>query len=71
MTSRSGWWLLVSNNKRTSYVSDLPGDGGKDWGYTSDSIQARHCTDRDKQRFISDMRLCGLTATCVWIQEIS
>jgi len=41
---------------RYDYVSDLPGHGGKDWGYTTEITKAQAVSDYWKRRFLADMR---------------
>jgi len=49
-------------NGRTHFAQNLPGDGGKDWGYTYDSRQALPLTPYWARRFAADARRCGDTA---------
>lgn len=38
------------------YVSELPGQGGKDWGYSSSRQNAKLLSPYWVKRFLSDMR---------------
>lgn len=48
--------------KVTYYVSEVPGDGGKDWGYTTDSSKAISLNTYWRRRFAADCRRVGSVA---------
>lgn len=55
-----GWRIwFVYGIPRVWFVSHLPGDGGKDWGYTDDEFKAIHLEPEMQAQFLSDMRACG------------
>jgi len=43
----------------TFYVEQLPGEGGVDWGYTTDLNKARDLNPYWQKRFNSDCKFCG------------
>lgn len=43
------------------YVESVPGDGGKDWGYTDQADKAIHLSPYWQRRFASDCRAVGST----------
>ena len=47
---------------RYFYVAQLPGEGGKDWGYTTDFKQSRLLSVYWQRRFANDCAFCGYTA---------
>lgn len=55
---------------RALYVSEKPGEGGKDWGYTPDRARAQVLPNYWLRRFQADMRAIGdgavLVALHVW-----
>lgn len=51
------------NSKRTFYVANLPGDGGKDWGYTMNAKDALLLNAYWSRRFQSNCRKVGVEAT--------
>ena len=46
-------------NGKTWYAGALPGDGGKDWGYTDDPDKALPLSTYWKRRFVANARACG------------
>lgn len=44
---------------QTWYVQLLPGDGGKDWGWTTKREQAKPITQYWQRRFMADSRRCN------------
>jgi hypothetical protein len=67
MTTASPEWTAYyyPNNKSGAwYVSELPGHGGVDWGYTTDASKAVALNDYWWKRFASDRRKCGSVAHC-------
>ena len=55
-------YRFMSVNSAPMYVSELPGEGGADWGYTYDSAKARILNRNQWQSFAKDMRLCNSAA---------
>ena len=51
-------WRHVSPFK-TVYVSELPGDGGKDWGYTDKRDRAIPLSVYWRRRFEKDRARCN------------
>ena len=51
-----------------SYVANLKGDGGKDWGYTNDVTKAIILNTPQWRSFAKDMRECGTVAFAL-VQE--
>ncbi|WP_445244360.1 Ig-like domain-containing protein, partial [Microcoleus sp. OTE_8_concoct_300] len=47
---------------RMAYVEQVPGDGGKDWGYTSNAIEALPLNKYFTRRFVADCRRVGAQA---------
>ena len=45
------------------YAAQVPGDGGKDWGYTEKQEQALPLTPYWQRRFARDMERCGRSAS--------
>lgn len=45
-----------------SYVSEVPGEGGVDWGYTSEIGKAKTLSLYWKRRFVNDCRRCSAKA---------
>lgn len=50
---------VTEHNKRVSYVSALPGQEGRDWGYTHDYRKALPVSEYWRRRFASDQRKMG------------
>lgn len=48
-------WRHVGLHGKTVYVAQLPGDGGKDWGYTDKREQAIPLSVYWRRRFEKDM----------------
>ena len=48
--------------RRRFWVAQLPGDGGKDWGYTEKRRQAIQLTTYWQRRFTADCRRVGAVA---------
>jgi hypothetical protein len=48
-----------------NYVANLPGDGGKDWGYTGEYRKAIRLSPYWQRRFRSDVAYCG--DICVFV----
>jgi hypothetical protein len=46
----------------TLYVEQLPGDGGKDWGYTEKEAKAMELSKYWQRRFAADCRRVGTEA---------
>ena len=56
-TLTQGLAYRVNRFTRTAlYVSEKPGEGGKDWGYTPDRTKAQVLSNYWLKRFKSDMR---------------
>lgn len=49
-------------NMTLYYVAQVPGDGGKDWGYTEDPKQAILLNKYWQRRFNADCRHVGVQA---------
>jgi hypothetical protein len=66
-TKTCAWreWIHGQLHNNTYWVSDLPGHGGKDWGYTLDSRKAIHLSPYWQRRFAADMRRVGYEARFV------
>lgn len=45
-------------NDRLFYVSELPGEGGKDWGYTTDASQAKQLSQYWVRRWNAHGKHC-------------
>ena len=45
-----------------SYVSEVPGEGGVDWGYTSNKRQAKNLSLYWMRRFVNDCLRCNTKA---------
>jgi hypothetical protein len=50
------------NNKQVFYVAQVPGDGGKDWGYTTDRAKALPLNRYFMRRFVADCGRVGAIA---------
>jgi hypothetical protein len=48
-----------------AYVAQLPGEGGRDWGYTSDKAQAKLLSDYWWRRFAADQRAVARAAFAI------
>ena len=56
MNNRKKWNLSrVMADGNRDYVEAVPGDGGKDWGYTMDPSKALVVNTYWKRRFLKDM----------------
>lgn len=55
----SRYWTVRCPN---FYVESLPGKGGCDWGYTTESDKALHLTPFWQRRFANCCRRVGVTA---------
>ena len=59
-------WIGVNpgkiNRNKLFYVSQVPGDGGKDWGYVTDFSQAIVLNEAQAKRFAVDCRAVGYSA---------
>ena len=56
-------------NKRTFfYVAQVPGDGGTDWGYTTEYGKALPLNQHFARRFAADCRRVGASAVLVNVQ---
>ncbi len=62
-------WRHVGPHPRTVYVVNLPGDGGKDWGYTYHRVEAIPLSVYWRRRFEADMRRCNSVAAFVPIDN--
>ena len=51
------------NPRTLFYVANLPGDGGKDWEYTSDYAKALPLTPYWQRRFAAMCRYVGSNAS--------
>ena len=49
---------------RAFYVTEVPGDGGKDWGYTEQSSKAVPVSRYWMARFKADCARVGSTGNC-------
>jgi hypothetical protein len=52
----------------TLYVQQVPGDGGKDWGYTAEAKKAIPISTYWMRRFVADCRYCRSNAG---VREVS
>jgi len=50
-------------NDLTFYVVNVPGDGGVDWGYTTERSKALRLNTYYARRFVADCRRVGAVAT--------
>ena len=50
------------NNGTRFYVANVPGDGGRDWGYTTEPAKALPLNAYFVRRFVADCRRVGTTA---------
>jgi hypothetical protein len=55
-------WRKWSKAVPIFYVSNLPGDGGKDWGYHTDPAKALPLSPYWQVRFAANCRACGSEA---------
>lgn len=55
-------YRFFSANSAPAYVSELKGEGGVDWGYTSNIGKARKLNRNQWQSFAKDMRECNTAA---------
>jgi len=53
----NGKWILSRGTVSglRDYISAVPGDGGKDWEYTTDPGKALACNSYWQRRFLKDM----------------
>ena len=58
-TIASRYW---NKNNPVFYVSEKRGDGGADWGYTTDVSKAVDLSPYWQRLFNSDCNKCGVTA---------
>lgn len=68
-TNQTPTYRLSRNTPNTNevwYVSHLPGQGGKDWGYTTKHADSILVTEYWKNRFLSDMRKVGAKGVSAW-----
>jgi len=56
------WSSSKVNRNKLYYVAQVPGDGGKDWGYVTDFHQATVLNEYWAKRFASDCRAVGYSA---------
>ena len=63
-TTWVSYYYPNSNTHVALYVSELPGEGGVDWGYTPDASKAKPLTDYWWKRFAANRRHCGHAAMC-------
>ena len=54
---------------RADYVTETPGKGGHDWGYTFDALKALPLSDYWRKRFEKEMRHLGARTGCVRLAE--
>jgi len=52
-------WCILPWGK-TNYVGQVQGDGGKDWGWTSDVDKALPLSPYWQHRYLADRRACGI-----------
>ena len=52
-------WKTGPQYPKTFYVANLPGDGGKDWGYSEKREQAIPLSVYWRRRFEADMGRCN------------
>lgn len=57
-------WTYMHRHQGPWYVANLPGDGGKDWGYTLAEGRAIGLTGPQWERFARDMRALGRAGFC-------
>ena len=58
----SRYW---SKKEPVIYVSELKGQGGKDWGYTKDFTKAIDLSPYWQKRFNADCNAVGVTANFI------
>lgn len=59
MTAYIGYTIWKHTGQpKTVYVAQIPGDGGKDWGYTDKREQAIPLSVYWRRRFECDMTRC-------------
>lgn len=61
MTKQIAYRFLTATS-RAWYVSEVKGDGGKDWGYTENANKAAILNRKQWQSFAKDMREVGSAA---------
>jgi len=54
-----GWRTDFGNHHDCLYVSELPGHGGVDWGYTPNFDKALPLSRYWHRRFMANARRCG------------
>jgi hypothetical protein len=54
-----GYTIWTKEPHKTFYVAQLPGDGGKDWGYTDKREQAIPLSVYWRRRFEADQARCN------------
>jgi hypothetical protein len=61
LENEMNWTLYRFNNftNRAMYVSERPGEGGVDWGYTDTQAKAAPLNDYWRKRFCADMGRCN------------
>jgi hypothetical protein len=52
----------IHGSHKTFWVSEVPGEGGKDWGYTEDSDKAKLLNVYWQRRFRKDCERVGYVA---------
>jgi len=68
LATNGGWMCYRQGVNGPDYVEALPGDGGKDWGYTEDHQNAILLTRYWKARFLSDMRhVSARGVNAIWV----
>ena len=62
MTEHKIAWRFWSKKQPAFYVAQLPGDGGVDWGYTTNASEAKKLSPYWQRRFAADCRRCNSKA---------
>jgi hypothetical protein len=57
-----GYRIWNPLTKTVFYVAQVKGDGGADWGYTTEPAKACHLSPYWVRRFNADCRYCGTVA---------
>jgi hypothetical protein len=64
-TPRKAYRNWIKGTQMTFWVAQVPGDGGKDWGYTQNSEEGILLTLYWQRRFRCDCERVGYTAQFV------
>lgn len=52
-------YTFFSDKSPAMYVAQVPGDGGKDWGFTTDITQAKPLSEEMRRAFSKDQNYMG------------